>query len=264
MVEKQIMQISGANLNVEARDGFPSTLFLHGFGGDLRTWDTLWPLLPAERGYIRYDLRGFGGSMAQDDSPFHHAGDLLKLMDALQINRCDLVGVSMGGSVALNLALSHPDRVRSLGLLSPGLTAWEWSDEWRMLWHPITAAARAGDMQRARSLWLAHPLFDATLSGDAADMLREEVSRFAGEQWIHDRQAPALPDLDRLHTLEMPVLLLTGAHDLPDFRLIFSLIQACVPAVIRHDADDLGHLVHLEDPLWCRDMLTAFWQNTKN
>lgn len=257
------MPVSGAYLRFEAQNGAPSTIFLHGFGGDLRTWDTLWPLLPSGRGYIRYDLRGFGMSAALDCDPFHHADDLLNLMDALQIDRCDLVGVSMGGSVALNLALSHPNRVRSLSLMSPGLTAWEWSDEWMILWHAITSAARVDNMQRAKSLWLAHPLFNSTRSSGAADLLREEVLRFSGEEWIIDRQAPSLADLDRLHTLEPPLLLLTGVHDLPDFRLIASMIQECVPGVTRHDADDLGHLVHLEAPEWCRDMLSAFWRNAE-
>jgi len=262
MDEKRIMGVPGASLSFEAQAGEISTIFLHGFGGDMRTWDILWPLLPSQRGYIRYDLRGFGNSVALDGGPFHHADDLLNLMDALQIDRCDLVGVSMGGSVVLNLALSHPDRIRSLSLLSPGLTAWEWSDEWRMLWHPIVIAARAGEMQRAKSLWLAHPLFDTTRSCSAADVLRAEVSRFSGAAWIDDNQGPALPDLDRLHTLRPPLLLLTGAHDYADFRLIANMIEACVPNITRHDAEDLGHLVHLEAPLWCRDMLTAFWQNT--
>lgn len=261
MVQKQSMKLPGANLSFGVKRGAPLAIFLHGFGGDLRTWDTLWPLLPSERSYVRYDLRGFGSSVPLDGDPFHHADDLLNLMDALQIDHCDLVGVSMGGSVALNLALSQPDRVRSVGLLSPGLTAWEWSDEWKMQWHPITIAALAGDMQQAKSLWLAHPLFETTRLSGAADLLRDEISRFSGEAWINDRQAPTSADLDRLHALEPPVLLLTGARDLPDFRLIASLIEACAPDVTRYDADDLGHLVHFEAPEWCRDMLVNFWRS---
>ena len=255
-----MLRLPGASLALEAREGDGPAIFLHGFGGDLRTWDALWTLLPRGRGWMRYDLRGYGASTASTDRPFHHADDLLDLMDACGIDRCDLVGLSMGGSVALNLALSRPDRVRSLALLSPGLTGWEWSDGWRALWRPIAAAARAGDMRRAKSLWLAHPLFDTARSGGVAAAVRNEVLRFSGEQWIDDRQAPALPDLDRLHGLDPPLLLLTGAHDLADFRLIADLIQASVRDVARHDAHDLGHLLHLEGPAWCRDRLTAFWR----
>ncbi|HEX7872508.1 MAG TPA: alpha/beta hydrolase [Sphingobium sp.] len=254
-----MIALPSAQMHFEAWNDVPSTIFVHGFGGDMRTWDELWRFLPDEHGRLRYDLRGFGKSTPLGNDPFHHADDLLALMDALQIDRCDLVGVSMGGSIALNFTLSHPDRVRSLSLLSPGLTAWEWSDEWQVLWRPIIAAARAGDMRQARNLWLAHPLFETTLASNAAEILRQEIARFSGDQWVADHQAPALPDVERLHELVRPVLMLTGAHDLADFRLIADLIQAAAPDVTRHDADDLGHLVHLEAPTWCRDMLCAFW-----
>lgn len=251
--------LPGVELSVEVWSGDPTTVFVHGFGGDMHSWDALWSLLPRGRGHLRYDLRGFGGSSATNNDPFHHPDDLGHLLDALEIGECHLVGVSMGGSIAINFSLSWPDRVRSVALLSPGLTAWEWSEEWLALWKPITEAARSGDMRRARAIWLAHPLFGSTRESNAARMLADEVSRFSGEQWIRDRPAPALPDLERLHELEQPVLLLTGARDFPDFRLIASLIEATVPHLIRHDAADLGHLVHLEAPEWCRDKLTAFW-----
>lgn len=263
MGEERILRLSDADLRVITSDGSPSTILLHGFGGDLRTWDRLWPLLPAGRGYIRYDLRGFGESVAHTDSAFHHADDLLELMDALRIERCDLVGFSMGGSIAVNFALARPDRVHSLGLLSPTLTAWKWSDEWRALWRPIVAAARSGDMAQARDLWLAHPLFATTRASDAEGLLRDEIAQYAGGQWIDDRQAPAVPDSGRLHALVAPVLLLTGAHDFADFRRVAELIQAGAPNVSRHDANNFGHMLHLEAPGWCSDMLTAFWDEDK-
>jgi pimeloyl-ACP methyl ester carboxylesterase len=260
MSEAQIIRLPSADLRIAVRDSGPATIFLHGFGGDLHTWDRLWPLLPAGRNYIRYDLRGFGQSVAHDITSFDHGDDLADLMDAMQIDRCDIVGLSMGGSVALNFALTRPDRVRSLSLLSPGLTAWEWSDEWRALWRPIAEAASAGDILRARELWLAHPLFATTRASDAKDTLRDEIARFSGNQWVENHQAPALPDVERLHQLEVPVLLLTGAQDLADFRLVAELIESCAPHVTRHDVSDSGHLIHLEAPEWCRNMLSAFWR----
>ena len=258
-----LIQLPGVGLCIGAQGDGPVTIFVHGFGGDMRTWDGLWASLPAERNYIRYDRRGFGKSIATHDETFCHADDLLGLMDVLRIDRCHLTGVSMGGSVALNIALARPDRVRSLALLSPGLTAWEWSDEWLNLWRPITAAARSGDLQQARSLWFAHSLFDTMRASGGIDILRGEIAQFAGDQWIDDRQAPALPVLDRLHELDLPVLLMTGAHDFIDFRLIASLIEAAVRDVTRYDAEKLGHLVHMEAPEWCRDMLTDFWSETE-
>jgi pimeloyl-ACP methyl ester carboxylesterase len=259
----EMIEIPNARLRVDRGNDDPATIFVHGFGGDMHTWDDLWRLLPDPCGHMRYDLRGYGKSRALSDDPFQHSADLLTLMNALQIERCNLVGASMGGSIALNFALTNPDRVRSLGLLSTGLTGWEWSEEWQALWMPIIAGARDGEMSQARQLWLGHPLFQTTLASRGAESLQREVSQFSGDQWIADHQAAAFPDIDRLHELKLPVLMLTGARDLADFRLIADVIEASINNVTRHDAPHLGHMIHLEDPLWCRDRLAAFWDNIK-
>ena len=116
---------------------------------------------------LRYDLRGFGRTASGGRAAFSHADDLLAVLDAMGVARCDLVGVSMGGSVAVNFALDHAERVRNLVLVSPGLVGWEWSEEWRALWQPIVAAARAGAMDEARRLWWQHPLFATTRASAA-------------------------------------------------------------------------------------------------
>ncbi|MEP7350513.1 MAG: alpha/beta hydrolase [Sphingorhabdus sp.] len=258
-----MIEIPGALIRIERGCDQPTTIFVHGFGGDMHTWDELWRHLPNRRGHLRYDLRGFGRSEALSDETFYHAADLLALLNALQISRCNLVGVSMGGSIALNFALANANRVHSLCLLSPGLTAWDWSDEWQALWSPIVAKARGGQMSQARRLWLAHPLFHTTLASCGAKSLKLEISRYSGRQWIADHQAPALPEIERLHELKLPALMLTGGHDLPDFRLIADVAEASISSLTRYDAPDLGHMIHLEDPKWCSDKLVAFWNSSR-
>jgi len=254
------LQVPNVRLAVETNDGKPSVAFIHGFGGNLRTWNPIWDILPNERSYLRYDLRGFGESIALSDKSFRHVDDLLALLELLSIERCDLVGVSMGGSIAIHFALEYPEHVRSLSLISPGLTAWEWSDAWRALRQPIVAAAREGRMQDARALWLAHPLFETTRMSAAAAMLAEEIAAFSGAQWVEDHEMPALPDVDRLHLLDLPILLLTGGRDFSDFRLIADLIEAAAPDVSRYDEPALGHLLHIESPAECCERLTRFWR----
>src|SRR3546814_21057922 len=80
---------------------------------------------------------------------------------------CDLLGVSLGGAIALNFALDHPRRVRRLVLVSPGITAWDWSDEWRTLWAAITDAARSVGVARARELWWEPPDRKSVVSGQS-------------------------------------------------------------------------------------------------
>jgi 3-oxoadipate enol-lactonase/2-succinyl-6-hydroxy-2,4-cyclohexadiene-1-carboxylate synthase len=243
--------VPGAMLVVERTgEGEPPLVMLHGLASDRTVWDFVWDNLAAGRQAIRYDLRGFGASSARNDAPFRHSRDLEGLLDALQVGRCDLLGVSLGGSVALNFALDHPGRVRRLTLISPGITAWDWSGEWRVLWRAIVEAAQGADIARARQLWWAHPLFaTARTLPVVAQKLRETLDAYSGAIWAEgDREEPALPDLDRLPFLEVPTLLLTGAADWPDFRLVADLIEAAAPDVRRIDYAGAGHMLNLERP----------------
>lgn len=242
------VDVEGATLSGEARGDNPALVFLHGFSGSGHDWDRLWAALPADLPLLRYDLRGFGDSEAQEDILFSHADDLARLLDACGISRISVAGVSAGGAAALNFALNHPGRVDRLILVSPLIVGWGWSDEWKTLWRAMTTAARAGDMRLARKLWWEHPLFDPVRNSDAAEELRRSIDAFHGKQWIKDYQRDELPDVERLHELAAPTLLLTGEHDLPDFRLIGDVLDAAVPDIKRIDFAGSGHMVHLERP----------------
>jgi pimeloyl-ACP methyl ester carboxylesterase len=247
----QTIEVSGATLMVEsAGNGYPLVL-LHGFGDDRHSWESLVAAMAGERQVIRYDLRGFGQSSISARLPYRHAGDLRAVLDTLELNECDLLGISLGGSIALNFALDCPERVRRLVLINPALTGWDWSESWRLRWRDIRRTARACGVEAAKALWWQHPLFDTTRDiPNAAQQLRTRIARYAGTQWLYDDEEPSLPDVDRLPTLAVRTLLLTGSEDQPDFRLIADLIEgAAAASVTRVDLQGTGHLLTLEQPM---------------
>ena len=257
---EKILTIHAADIGFHAQQvgEQPRAIFLHGFGGDLHTWDGVWSVLGEALPSLRYDLRGFGQSFDNSTEPFNHADDLLAILNVSNIDRCDVIGVSMGGAVALNFALDHPERVRNLILISPGMVAWEWSTAWRALWRPIVAEARAGNMDVARQLWWQHPLFATTRNSEGASALHASIMRYSGAQWIRDNHKLMLPNVERLHTLQPRTLLLTGGCDLEDFRLIAELIEASAVNLKRVDWPERGHLLHLEDPAGCAREILSF------
>lgn len=246
------------DLFVEEQGHNPDSIFLHGLGGDTQSWDLLWHALGQDFPAIRYDLRGFGQSTDKSEAEYDHAEDLMGLIEALGSSAYNLVGVSMGGAVALNFALSHPERVKKLVLISPALVAWEWSEQWRALWRPLAAMARAGDMDAAREYWWRHPLFATTRTSPAGPLLHDSIMRYSGRHWYMDHHKPMLPDVDRLTSLQVPTLLLTGECDLPDFRLMADLIAASSDHVRRFDVPDHGHLLNLEVPELCARYISSF------
>jgi pimeloyl-ACP methyl ester carboxylesterase len=259
-MDRRLVEVAGASLEVEVEGAGEAMVLIHGFAGDRRSWDGIAPGLALDRRVVRYDLRGYGGSVEREPVPFRHARDLAALLDALDVRQCVLAGVSMGGAVALNFALDHPDRVRRLVLVSPGLVAWEWSDEWRAAWRKIVEAARKGDLDQARGLWWEHPLFATTRRiPQAAAALRDAISAYSGAHWaLGDHEELAMPDVDRLGELAVETLLVTGSSDLPDFQLIAGLVEAMAPGVRRITYEDAGHMLHLERPAQLLADMKAF------
>lgn len=226
----------------------PRVLFLHGFGSDYFSWEKVWQRLGPEFPLAGYDLRGFGQNDGKINHEFRHELDLFAVMDALAIERCHLVGVSMGGAIALRAALDKPERIERLVLISPAIQAWQWSDEWKHLWREIVGLARNGNMDQARAKWLGHPLFESTRASDNAPLLASSIARFSGNAWLENKELPSLPDIERLHELSVPTLLLTGGLDFSDFRLIAEVIEASAPTVTRKNYPNNGHLLQLEQP----------------
>ena len=116
----QSRTIDGTRLRmIDSGNGTP-VVFIHGIGASMYSWrHQLSPVLSAGYRVIAFDNRGFGFS----EQPAHgyHNADYVRLvvalLDSLRISSAVLVGHSMGGAIAAEVALTHPDRVRGLVLI---------------------------------------------------------------------------------------------------------------------------------------------------
>ncbi len=95
-------------------------ILIQGANLPMQMWDEQVRYLSAELQVVRYDVRGFGGSGPRDSVPYQSHGDLRALLDYLGIERAHLVGLSLGGRIAVDFALTYPERVQSLVLADPG------------------------------------------------------------------------------------------------------------------------------------------------
>ena len=96
-------------------------ILLHGFPFDSSMWDPQLAEVPDGWRYIAPDLRGFGASELIGERSLdmdEHADDIVSLMDEMNIDQAVICGLSMGGYVALSLAMRHPTRVRALVLVA--------------------------------------------------------------------------------------------------------------------------------------------------
>ncbi len=129
------VRTSMGRISVTEAGSGPPVLLLHGLGATKASFLPTVAALARSYRTIAVDLPGFGDSVkpigGAYDPPFF-AGAMAALLDALGLERADLVGNSMGGRVALEMGLLHPDRIGRLVLLAPSL-AWLRSRPWAPL-----------------------------------------------------------------------------------------------------------------------------------
>lgn len=163
------LDLPGQSLTVHARDegppGAPVVLMLHSIGTDLRVWDEQAVALSRTHRVLRPDLRGHGlsGGAEGEATMAMLARDALALLDARGVARAHLVGLSVGGRVAMEVAASAPDRVLSLVACD---TALEFPPP--EAWQSRMDAVRAGGMAAIADAVMARWVVDASLPSSRA------------------------------------------------------------------------------------------------
>jgi pimeloyl-ACP methyl ester carboxylesterase len=231
---------------VEAGDGETVT-FLHGFALDGRMWDAQMAALAGAYRTLSIDLPGFGRSRyVEGHTPT--PGEILGVLDARRINRTHLVGLSLGGAVAVDFTLMHGDRVRSLVLADALLLG---SPAPIPTWERNVELAKAGDVKGALSHWLTDPVFDVARARPAVwARILELSAAYDGGHWAGTsklRWATTKPR-ERLAALRVPTLVITGEHDTPGFQAMAREYASAIPEAKAVTIPGAGHVSNLEEP----------------
>ena len=211
-----VLERPGARLVYEMTGEGPAVVLIHGFGLDMRMWDPQVGPLAARFRVVRYDCRGFGASGPFDPAvPYTHAGDLVALLDHLDIGEAVLAGLSFGGRVALQTALAAPDRVCGLVLLDAVLDGVPWDPESARALQEVARRVQKAGVRAGREAWLAHPLFAAARERpDLAAALAAMVAGYPGQHWLgQDPHRQTRQPIDVLEDVAMPVLVAVGERD---------------------------------------------------
>jgi pimeloyl-ACP methyl ester carboxylesterase len=219
----QVVSHNGCSLACEVRGRGDPVVFIQGVGLHGRGWMPQVTELAASHACLIFDNRGVGASLPAGGrlTIAGMADDTLRIMDAMGWASAHLVGHSMGGSIAMEMALQERSRVRSLSLLctlSRGVDALRPSA--RMLWVGIRSSL--GTLRSRRRAFLELVLAPGDLSPEERDVLAVELEPLFGHDLARRppvvmKQLAALRDYDatpRLHQLEgIPTLVLSAAHD---------------------------------------------------
>jgi pimeloyl-ACP methyl ester carboxylesterase len=265
--------VNGQRVNLVDLGDAPALVFIHGLGGCWQNWLMNIPAAAVDHRVIAPDLPGFGGSEMPCDeiSIPGYAHAVASLCDALEIETPTIVGNSMGGFIAAELALSHPQDVRRLVLVDAGGVS---TDE--LCYRPrytLARAARASGLthlaqmptvaRRAGLRRLALVLFAHHPELIPADVARTLLDGVAKEGFPEALAAASRHSIrDRLGLIACPTLLVWGEKDrvvpLRDsFRLQSGIDDSQL--VVFPDA---GHVPMIEFPQRFNAILTRFTSET--
>jgi pimeloyl-ACP methyl ester carboxylesterase len=244
----------GGHLRFDQSGSGPAVVLVHPGLWDRRVWDDQMESFPAA-GFrtIRYDQRGYGESSRLTGEPYSPVNDLLTLLDHLEVTQAALVGCSIGGEVAIDFSLVHPDRVWALVGVATSPSGFEPLEEeedwWKEISEPIEAAIEAGDLERAENLRLA---IWAPLGTD--DEAGAKIRQIAFDN-IHEitMDESSIIQIDppaahRLQEIDLPTLVLIAEHDPPFMRRGGDLLAREILGAQRMLVAEADHVVNVRQP----------------
>ena len=242
--------------------GAPTVVLLHAGVADRRAWSAVFEALEGDAlDLVAYDRRGYGET-PRATGEFTHLDDLAAVLDAAGADRAVVVGNSMGGALALDLALTAPDRVASLLLIGAGVSGM--TDEGEAVeWSPDEATgAILSAFERAEAakdveeqvrlelhLWLDGPTAPEGRVGGAPRELAADMNRgilTAGTQG-GDGDA-GLDAWHRLGEITTPALATWGDLDLPPDLPFYAIAAERLAKAEARVLPGVAHLPSLERP----------------
>lgn len=229
-------------------------VFLHGGFLDHRMWDPQLPVFAAKYRVIAPDARGHGRS-PNATGPFRHCDDVADLLRWLDTGPAILIGVSMGGAVAVDTALEHPELVAGIVVSGVGTSRPYFTDPWTTdLWARWQAAMSAGDVTTSVEVFTEFAAgphrrltdMDAAIVDRLREMTHTTMSKHTADE--PDWQTPVTDPWERAAGITVPVLAVNGADDSPDHlgmaeRLIDTVPDGRITAIA-----DAAHYPNLDHP----------------
>ena len=256
----QFTTLEGVTLHF-AREGQGQAtplVFINSLGSDYRIWDDAVELLASDYPLLRYDKRGHGLSDCPP-GPYiirDHSADLLALLDHSRIHQAVLIGVSVGGMIALDITARHPERVKGLVLCDTGAKIGT-----PEFWEARIAAIREHGLSEVATTvlqrWFAPSFAEAHPA--AYQGYYNMLSRTPEEGYIATCQAIRDADLrPTLKDIHAKTLIMCGAEDASTPPELGRELAQALPNARFDLIQNAGHLPSIEQPTVLAAKIKAF------
>jgi 3-oxoadipate enol-lactonase len=254
-VESGLAAVNNALIYYETAGTGQPFVMIHAGVADNRQWNNEFKYFAKHYRVLRYDMRGFGKSEPVEGE-YSNLQDLTGLLDQLDFDEpVILMGCSMGGGLAMDFALAQPDSLRALIMVCSAPAGLALDVPAPPIFDEIEQADNAGDLDRMAELEV-----QAWFDGDrptaevnpAMRQLAYEMNYIA---LTHDAKGlgKRLPNLEflaseRLSELDIPVLIIVGANDIPYTHAAADYMEANIRLAQKVVIEDAAHLPNMDQP----------------
>ena len=253
-LETGFLGAEGAKLYYEVAGGGHPLLLIHAGVADSRMWDDQFALFAQQYRVIRYDLRGFGKSEIPAGQ-FSNEEDIVNLLHFLQVQKTFIIGISFGGKVALDFALSYPDMADALILGAPSVGGYPRSEDVQRFGIEENAAIERGDLAAATEInlrmWVDGP---QRTPEQVNPEVRERVRIMQHHAFTvpvpegADELDPTPPAITRLAEIHAPTLIIIGDYDIPDKLTLAEQLTKEISGARKVIIPGVAHMVSMEQP----------------
>lgn len=259
------LKVDGGQIYYEVAGRGPGLILIHGGFGDRRMWDDQFNAFAKEFRVIRYDHRGFGKSPAPQ-AKYSPVADLIRLLDHLKIRRAHLIGNSMGGGLAIDFAIKHPDRVASIVVVASGANGYPAPQEDVDRVVAIFRLAEEKGPSEAASAWIQHPMVAVTSKDPKAgprlqEMVNENSRMFRMQFWPEEPLNP--PAAKQLDKIKAPTLVVIGGKDTPIVRSMGEATVSGIKGAKKFVIEGGDHLPQMTNPQEFNRIALKFLRSVK-
>jgi 3-oxoadipate enol-lactonase len=248
------LEVDGGTLAYETCGAGPKAIvLLHDGILHSAAYDDVWPTLCERFRVVRYDRRGYGAS-SPANAPYDPVQDLEAVMKAAGLEHASLVGSSSGGGIAVDYALTHPDKVDRLVLVGPWVSGFDVSFGFIARSLKLVAKVKMGDLEGA--------VKDPYILTKTADASRAKVVAWLkgnpGNLGAGARERSPVVAKPRLGEIQAPTLVLVGEVDIKDVQEQAKALETLMPHAQRMVVPASGHLMYVERPTTFAEIVRAF------
>jgi len=261
-----VLRVNDVGLYYEQVGEGEAVVLLHGYTGSTRDWANQIPVLRDNFRVIAVDHRGHGGSEAPAAEEEYSipilSEDVFALLGTLGVDRCCLVGHSMGGFMALQLALDHPEVVRALVLVDTSSGDFERAPGYAELRAKLDELARTEGLEAAFEYDAANnPMRIERFKKhpELREVARQRVLNTSVDGYIYIARSFGtwLPVTERLHEITVPTLIFWGEEDTPFLKASQTLKERIGDAELVR-VPGAGHSPHEEAPAFFNENVLSF------